>query len=398
MLELARKWQEGTITSEEKLEFDRWYDAFDDTPEIGDAGLKEKMYKTIEEREKIGRPVVVRMGRRTWTVAAAVLLLLGAATWWYNQHPSRQQPVVAKAQRTDAPAIVPGSNKAILTLAGGEQMVLDSAKNGVLARQGATDVVKEKNGALSYQKPGAGRSGAGADSTGAESGAAGAAPTGAAPTPLYNTITTPRGGQYAVTLPDGSKVWLNAASSIRFPTSFTGTTRNVEIKGEAYFEIAANKSMPFKVAVTYPNGKVMDVEVLGTSFNIMAYEEEHLVKTTLIEGAVRVSHYSDEKILHPGQQAQLKPDGVLHTLNNADTGAAIAWKNGRTIFAGEDIQTIMRRVSRWYDIDVEYRGNITERKFTGGIARNSDISVLLKILELNQIHYSVEGKKIVLMP
>jgi transmembrane sensor len=405
MIELARKWQEGTITSEEKLEFDQWFNSFDDAqmPELASetpAGLRERLYESIRTKEKVGqriggRVLPGRFYRLKRTVAAAVLLLLGSATTWYIVQPHRSSLVLTAARsgtvvrQVPGSAILPGSNKAILTLANGSQVILDSAKNGLLARQGATQIVKENDGAIMYEKPGAGNATAGTVSAGA----------GAEAGPLYNTITTPRGGQYAVTLPDGSKVWLNAASSIRFPTAFTAASRDVEVQGEAYFEIAANKEKPFRVAVKYASGdKKMDVEVLGTQFNVMAYEEEKIIKTTLIEGAVKVEKDKDEKILHPGQQAQLRPDGILHTQNNADIEAAVAWKNGRAVFNGQDIPTIMRQVSRWYDVDVEYRGRIPERKFTGGIARNSDISVLLEILKLNRIHFSVEGKKIVLMP
>jgi len=386
MHELARKWQEGTITPQERLEFDQWFDSFDDSKMAKPAGenpeeLRERLYASIQTREKIGQRTGGRILSIRWTVAAAVLLLLGSAAWWRALRPARSLPVVAAAPRHPDKVIVPGSNKAILTLGNGSQLILDSAKDGLLAQQGSTMIMKEKNGVVRY-------GGNAADENAADKNAADDT------APLYNTITTPRGGQYSVSLPDGSKVWLNAASSIRFPTAFTGVSRDVEVQGEVYFEIAPDKTKPFRVAVN----KKMDVEVLGTEFNVMAYEEEGTIKTTLINGAVRVVKGNEGRVLRPGQQAQLRPDGILHTLNNADIEATIAWKNGRTIFAGEDIPTIMRKVSRWYDIDVEYRGNITERKFTGGIARNSDISVVLKILELNQIHYSVEGKKIVLMP
>lgn len=385
LYELARKWQEGTITPQERLEFDQWFDSFDDTEMAEPAGetpdqLKERLYASIRTKEKIRQRTGGRVLSTRWTVAAAILLLLGSATWWQALRSVPPPLVAATAPHRPDTVIVPGSNKAILTLGNGSQLILDSAKDGLLAQQGSTMIMKEKNGVVRY----------------GESVADDMAP-------LYNTITTPRGGQYTVALPDGSKVWLNAASSIRFPTAFTGTSRDVEVRGEAYFEIAPDKTRPFRVAVN----KKMDVEVLGTEFNVMAYEEEGTIKTTLINGAVRVAkdkdapggaNDNDEKVLHPGQQAQLRPDGILHTLNNADIEAAIAWKNGRTVFAGEDIQTIMRQVSRWYDVDIKYAGVIPGRKFTGGIARNSDISVVLKILELNHIHFSVEGKTIVLMP
>lgn len=386
IIELARKWQEGTLTPEEREEFDQWYESFNDTrmPDLtGEtpAQLKERLHASVLAKGRTRRQAVVRVMliRRAVATVAAVLLLVVSLTLFNRLGSPRPVPVATAAPRHVNTGIVPGSNKAILTLAGGSQVILDSAKNGLLAQQGLTGIVKQKDGAITYQELGAAH-------TAAETG------------PLYNTVTTPRGGQFAVTLPDGSKVWLNAASSIRFPTFFSGKERRVEVRGEAYFEVATNKTMPFRVAVEHPSdGKVMEVEVLGTEFNIMAYEDENTVKTTLLEGAVRVVRGDEKKVLHPGQQAQLK-DGSLHVLGNADAEDAIAWKNGHTLFAGEDIHAIMRKVSRWYDVDVEYRGQLPERKFTGGIARSSDLSVLLQILELNHIRTSVEGKKIILMP
>ena len=373
MAELARKWQEGTLTDAEKLEFDQWFDSFDDaaiSPEAT-AGRKERIYAQVVEGTGLRRSPVRVMWRKRFLGAAAVLLLV-AGGWWYTIRSSRPAavPVVAVGKPGAGKDIVPGGNKAILTLGNGSQVILDSVKDGLLAKQGATQVVKKESGVLIYEKPGAGDVAAGS---------------------LYNTITTPRGGQYAVTLSDGSKVWLNASSSIRFPTVFSGSSRAVEIKGEAYFEIAANKSMPFKVEVDK-----MAIEVLGTEFNIMAYSDEGTIKTTLVNGAIRVAKGNVTQVLRPGQQAQLK-EGVLRTLDNADVGAAVAWKNGRTLFADEDITAIMRKISRWYDVDVEYKGAQSGRKFTGAISRKSDIAEMLKILELNQIHFTVEGRKITIL-
>jgi transmembrane sensor len=399
--QLALKWQEGTLTPEEKVLFDRWFASFDDArmPDLNGESpeqLRERLYAAIQEKkgqEKMGR---IRSIRRNWTVAAAVLLVLASSAGIFVHQSSRSRQAVAAGAHGVDTLIVPGGNRAILTLAGGGQVVLDSAKNGLLAQQGATAVVKQEDGLLSYEKqrsePAGEPTGGGSETT-----------TGT----LYNTITTPRGGQYAVTLPDGTRVWLNAASSIRFPITFTGAERTVEVRGEAYFDVARNRSMPFRVAVFYPTGKMMEVEVLGTGFDIMAYADEAVIRTTLLEGAVRVvkgggsgnSHGNDadSRTLRPGQLAQLK-DNQWQIMDGVDTGDAIAWKNGRTLFANEDIPAIMRKVSRWYDVDVEYRGRLPERKFVGGISRSSDISALLKILELNHIHFSVEGKKIVLMP
>ena len=383
ILELARKLQEGeTLTPEEKAEFDQWYEAFDDTRMPALAGetpevLRQRLYAEIMRKGRIQQKVVKTAPmRRYWAAAAAVVLLIGGLTWIYIMQAPRPLVVMNDRPAVDT-VIVPGGNKAVLTLANGTTMILDSAKNGLLAMQGTTGVVKKDDGAISYERGGS---------------------AGGRGDLLYNTVTTPKGGQYVVTLPDGTRVWLNATSSIRFPTAFTGGERLVDISGEAYLEVAPDRTKPFRVAVAHANGeKQMEVEVLGTQFNVMAYEEEGVVKTTLLEGAVRLVHGEDTKVLRPGQQGELK-DGVFRLMSDADTSAAVAWKNGQTLFASEDITAIMRKVSRWYDVDVEYEGQLPKRNFTGGISRKADISELLKILELNQIHFTVKGRKITLMP
>jgi len=373
---LASKWQHGTITDEERDEFDQWFDSFDDTAEMHEHDeLKEKMYQSIVKRERIGRTAGLLWIKPVAAAAALLGVVITAALWFNNNHQQVSRELAHSTVKSANTKIVPGGNKAMLVLSNGDAIILDSARNGLLAKQDAADVVKEADGSLIYKKTGAG------DVSNAGS--------------LYNTLTTPRGGQYTIVLPDGSKVWLNAASTIRFPAHFSGERRRVEVQGEAYFEIAQNASTPFVVAVNYPDAKVMDVEVLGTSFNIMAYPEEKAVKTTLLTGAVKVSSNSESKVLHPGQQVQLQ-EGVLQT-SMADTEAVIAWKNGQTLFVDEDITAIMRKISRWYDVDIEYKGTIPNKKFTGGISRQSDISAILKILELNHIHSSIQGKKVILM-
>jgi transmembrane sensor len=396
ILELARKLQDGeTLTPEEKAEFDQWYGAFDDTRMPALAGetpevLRQRLYAEIMRKGRI-QPKVGKTTpmRRYWTAAAAVLLVLGGLMWIYVGRTPRS--AVAASERPSAAdtLIVPGGNKAVLTLANGTKMILDSAKNGLLAMQGGTGVIKKDDGAISYERDRNPDRGADGNGNGKNESIGGL---------LYNTVATPKGGQYVVTLPDGTRVWLNATSSIRFPTAFTGGERLVEISGEAYLEVAPDRTKPFRVAVAHANGeKQMEVEVLGTQFNVMAYEEEGAVKTTLLEGAVRLVHGAETKVLRPGQQGELK-DGVFRLMNNTDTSAVVAWKNGQTLFASEDITAIMRKVSRWYDVDVEYQGQLPKRNFTGGISRKADISELLKILELNQIHFTVKGRKITLMP
>ncbi|SDP99891.1 FecR family protein [Mucilaginibacter sp. OK268] len=303
-------------------------------------------------------------------LAAAVLLFILPGIYFLKTNKPKPAALTAitKPKQID---VQPGGNKAILTLGDGSQIVLDSARNGLLAHQGNTKVVKSANGHIAYN-------------TTATSNAA----------PIYNTMTTPRGGKYDLQLADGTKVWLNASSSISYPITFTGAERRVTITGEAYFEVAKNKAMPFKINV---NGQE-EVQVLGTHFNIMAYNDEASVKTTLLEGSVKIIKNKMTGMLKPGQQAQLSTDGKLSITDDADINAVMAWKNGQTFFVNEDIKTIMRRVSRWYDIDVEYQGDMPGRLFTGGISRESNLSVLLKVLELNKIHFKMTGKKLIVSP
>ncbi|HWW40381.1 FecR family protein, partial [Pedobacter sp.] len=200
--------------------------------------------------------------------------------------------------------------------------------------------------------------------------------------------------QYQLKLPDGTLVWLNSASSLRFPTQFAGKERSVELDGEAYFEVAKNKEMPFKVHV-----RAMEVRVLGTHFNVMAYDDEESISTTLLEGSVKVSNALQTAVIRPGQQASLKKSSGILGVEEVNTVEAIAWKNGKFLFADEDIETIMRRISRWYNVEVEYRGNLSDKNFAGSISRYENVSEVLKMLELTgTIHFKVEGRRIIVMP
>jgi transmembrane sensor len=275
--------------------------------------------------------------------------------------------------------VAPGGNKAILTLADGSSIVLDSASNGTLGQQGNIKIIKLDNGLLAYSVNGKQLT---------ENDEA-----------FYNTISTPRGGQYQITLADGTMVWLNAASSIRFPVLFTGTQRKVEITGEVYFEVAKNKTMPFKVKATSS-----EIEVLGTHFNVNAYEDEATTKTTLLEGSIKVSTASfvsntqTTKFLQPGQQASSSNDGKINILSNADLEETMAWKNGRFQFKSTDLKSMLRQIARWYDVDVEYRGNV-DLHFTGQLTRNENVSKVFEKLALtNEVHFKIEGRRIIVSP
>jgi ferric-dicitrate binding protein FerR (iron transport regulator) len=323
-------------------------------------------------------PVKKPSGIRWWRVAAAAAVI-GIGYFLFLPGSKKELPRTENAVQRFKNDVPPGGNKAILILSNGSSIVLDSAGNGILAQQGNSKVVKLNNGQLAYHL--------------SNGPAAGAAET------AYNTLSTPRGGQYKLMLPDGTLVWLDAASSIRYPVTFAGDERKVEISGQAYFEVASSlssatgKKIPFTVSV---NG--MDVRVLGTHFNINAYDDEATLKTTLLEGAVKVTRGDAVQLLAPGQQAQLYKNGELQLVKNADLEEVMAWKDGLFRFHDVDINSIMRQVARWYNVDVDYKGPIPAYPFKADIQRDVPVSELLKLLELtNLIHFQVDGRKITVM-
>jgi hypothetical protein len=313
---------------------------------------------------------------QTWLklgVAATLMVFVGFGAYVLLSNQNNKKAVNKKAIAKAQPAhdVLPGGNKAVLTLANGKTITLDSAKNGLLAKQGSAQINKTKDGQLIYNADG-------------ESGDNAAA---------MNTVATPRGGQYQLVLNDGSKVWLNSASSLSFPAVFSGKTREVEITGEAYFEVAKNAKMPFRVKV---NNTV--VEVLGTHFNVMAYNDETEMKTTLLEGSVKISNKDNSSILKPGQRALLKQSGRIAVNDDPDAQDAIAWKDGIFQFRDAGIETIMRQAARWYDVQVNFEGKIPVKEFTGRISRNVKASELMGMLRYMGVHFKIEDKHITVMP
>jgi transmembrane sensor len=297
-----------------------------------------------------------------WAAAAVIIIIAGLGILFMlqpNKKPA-EQPV---AVQHDVPA--PASSKAVLTLANGERITLDSAGNGALAMQGATNVVKLEDGKIAYQ----GNENAGSTQ--------------------FNTLTVPAGSRITgITLSDGTTVTLNAASSITYPVVFNSTVRKVKISGEVYFEVSKRK-VPFIVDV---NGKT-EVEVLGTHFNVKAYDEEESIKTTLLEGKVKVS----KTILEPGQQAVITNDAQISVRNDIDLDAVMSWKNGMFLYKGIDIKTIMREVARTYNVKINYESVSTE-KFYAEVSRNTNISSLLKMLELTgEVHFKVRDNQVTVM-
>ncbi|MEI6946439.1 FecR family protein [Paraflavisolibacter sp. H34] len=344
------------------------FEAATATPAM-DPAVSEHLLQQLHQRLGLEPPVkqapVLRL--RWWKIAAAAavvgLLLLGASRWW---GPGAEKKITAKHIFRDSQDVAPGGQKAVLTLADGSTIVLDDAQNGDLARQGTTKIIKV-GGKLDYNQ-------------------AGTSPKEV----LFNTITTPRGGQYQVELPDGSLVWLNAASSLRFPTAFAGRERRVEITGEAYFEITKNAALPFVLAV---GGS--EVQVLGTHFNVMAYSEEATLKTTLLEGSVKFVSGGHTSLLRPGQQAQRTKAGDVNVVSGVNLEEVMAWKNGLFHFEKADIEAVMRQLARWYDVDVEFKNKKAFDPLYAEIPRTSKLSDVLRALELSgSAHFRIEGKKI----
>ena len=319
--------------------------------------------------EEAGRRTVASSNRgiaimRRWWAAAAVLLLLGAGLYFLI----RPKPPVELAQRPDN-IIHPGRAGAILTLADGSQVVLDSLKNGVITQQGGADV-KLRNGQLLYNR------GNGASS----------------PLPAYNTVATSRGRQFQVMLPDGTIVWLNAASSLRYPVAFPEGERNVMITGEAYFEVAADARRPF----TVKTDKGTAIEVLGTSFNVNAYTDELVLRATLLQGKIRVKAPTGNQVLLPGQQAMVAQSITIDP--HANTARAIAWKNGIFNFQQASLEEVMRQIARWYDVEVVYEKNVPAITFGGEMGRDLELKDVLDFLQESGVHFKLSGRKLTVMP
>ncbi|MHA4810956.1 FecR family protein [Flavitalea flava] len=385
MMELAEKWLAGSITEEEKKEFTDWYNSFNDAglslmPEYAPVikALKEEMLGNIRQRIKNDenkRGLVFQMKRLRFAGAALLLLVASGALVVLLGRNTITGIALQKQTPQSNKDPLPGSNKAVLTLDDGSTIVLDGARTGSLTLQGNTRVVKSRDGQLQYQS------------------VAGDNPDKIS----YNTLATPKGGQYKLVLPDGSQVWLNAASSIRYPAVFTGTERKVEVAGEAYFEIVKNASMPFRVLADHrlKAAHPMEIQVLGTQFNVNAYADEETIRTTLLEGSVKVAKGGASGILKPGQQSRLQENGEMVWIPNADVEKAMAWKNGVFEFGDENLQTILRQIARWYDVEVVYEGSVPTERFTGRVSRNTSLSGVLKILKLSDIRLTVENNKII---
>lgn len=380
--ELLKKYEAGQCSEEERQEVERWYASYDQEedrlPVTGLTGSQSQaLYTNIVDRlkqesewgQQKNMPFIRRPAFR-WAAAAAVVALVAGSLYLWPSSQQDEHVVKAETGQRFKNDIAPGGNKAILILADGSQVELDALQNGRVAQQGNVNILKLNSGQVAY------------DNSNNKTGEV-----------FYNTLYTPRGGQYEISLPDGSKAWLNASSSLRFPTVFTGKERIVELTGEAYFEIAKNKAMPFTVKVSD-----MAVEVLGTHFNVMAYTNEKAIKTTLLEGRVKISKEGASSFLEVGQQASVSPAKNLIDITNVDTEEAVAWKNNLFWFHYADIRTVMRQLERWYDVDVFYEGNVSQ-KFSGSIPMNIGAIKVFNILEeTGGVHFKIDGKRISVLP
>lgn len=399
--DLLNRYSSGHCTVAEQQLVEAWYQELVNTGEVEfGEGEKESIQEAIEtgllqsmatgeepymEYPEYPEDVPVRRMYRTWWAAAAILVCLSGTVWYLLNKRAATEPV--KAGSVVNNDVEPGGNKAMLTLSNGKTILLDDAANGVIAQEGKAKVVKPGDGKLVYSS----------DNSSGEG-------------PLaYNTLATPRKGQYQLRLPDGTKVWLNAASSIHYPTGFRGKERRVQITGEAYFEVTHDKEMPFIVE----KGD-MEVEVLGTHFNVNAYNDESAIKTTLLAGKVKVRRQWEanseeidkgqkvknkiqEIVLKPGEQAIAEAHSPLTVRHAPHLEQVIAWKNGLFHFESADIKTVMRQLARWYDVEVVYEGAAVKNDpLFVEISRNTRLSDVLKVLqESGSAKFSIQGKKVI---
>ena len=386
--QLLQKYRLGTATEEERELIKFYYDLFEAEPETLSPEEADRLKEQLRQATwaKIRDGELKKNGRlkqlfsRPVRVAAAIVALLATGLLVYflgNQKRGYGQEGVSllhHPKQTGVEDIRPGGNKAVLTLANGQKLILDN-NHGTLIRQGAVDVQRPDTGELVYKASGLSHN-ANEQDLG------------------YNTITTPLGGKFKVALSDGTRVWLNAGSSLRYPVAFAGKQRQVWLSGEAYFEVAKQSGKSFLVEAA-----TAEIQVLGTHFNVNAYGDETPVRTTLTEGAVRMSAAGESRILKPGEEASINKQNGEMKVASADVDMALAWTRDLFLFDNTNIKGIMRDVSRWYDVEVIYETkNLENKNFSGVMSRYEEVDSLLQRLELTGvIHFKVEGKKITVM-
>ncbi|PJJ85091.1 FecR family protein [Mucilaginibacter auburnensis] len=370
--ELSDKWLKGTITADELAVLEDWYNSHPNKDINWTAGdwdekqLKERLYYNIQSQlaDEL-TPAKFNYKKILYSAAAMVTLAIGALYLYSRNAVVKEQELAAN------PVIVSTGNlnKATLTLSDGRIVELNGATNGIIASDAGTDIRKTANGEILYS--------AGHDE--AKSNAV-----------AFNTISTPKGGQFQISLPDGSKVWLNALSAVKFPAVFKGKERLVELTGEAYFEVAKNREMPFKVKM--PDGTL--VEVLGTHFNIAAYPGDKSVDATLLEGSIDIQKGNIKKLMVPGEMAEVTDKIQLRHVNVED---AVSWKNGLFRFDNASVSAVMREMERWYGVEVVYSDGMPDNEITGYISRNAKLEEVLKMLELSDVRTKQQGNKIIVL-
>jgi transmembrane sensor len=366
--DLLKRYELGTASPEEIHFLETYFNYLDEinqqqtvfSSEDEKAMLGEEMKTRLLQEIREEAAPVIPIKRRfplKWIAAAVLVVATGIAAYLFFAGNEAKKPVIAQ---TEEQATIP-RERAVLKLANGQELLLDSLQGNILQQQGLT--VSNDSGHLQYNSK--------------------------TTTPELHTLYTPNGAQYELQLPDGTHVWLNAASSITYPTIFTGNNRDVTISGEAYFEVARNQSMPFRV-----KAKDMQIEVTGTHFNVNTYTNEPFLTTTLLEGGVKVTRNNSTVQLTPGQQSLTGADGKLSVIKNVNTDEVMAWKNGYFHFESASLETILRQVSRWYDVNIVYEGAAPTEKYFLIIKRNSSLPAVLKVLEANNVRFTIDGKKL----
>ena len=384
--ELSYKWLNRTLTLTEKQEFELWFNQVDDIPlEIRSDLVKDKtaykdlLLSNIHHKIDVPQRTKLYLHWQRYAVSVAAVILVTFGIWFYkNEMASRRDDMITNDIR-------PGTQGATLILANGTKIKLSNSSNGELATEARVRITKTADGQLVYEM-------VSSSLRGSESPSLRGANGDEAISPSYNTLSTGKGETYQVILPDGTKVWLNAASTLKFPSTFAGLKqRRVEITGEVYLEVAKDRMHPFIAETTQ-----QQVEVLGTHFNISAYTDENEVKTTLLEGRVKIaSQDRNNVVLKPGQQSIVTANKAIE-VKPADAELAVAWKNNKFMFESESIQNIMKLLERWYNIEVIYEGPVPKYKFGGSVSKFDNISKVLKIMESsNKVHFKIEGRKVI---
>ncbi|KUJ63459.1 hypothetical protein AR687_01860 [Flavobacteriaceae bacterium CRH] len=354
-----------TLSPEEESIFDAWYNESDSNREYYKR-VQNNFESDIEEVDvdlawkAVNREITPKKNRKAYykyAIAASVALLIGIS--YFNYNTTTQQTTIVESKPTEG---------VTLTLSDGTTVILSDHKNGVVANQDNAVITKDKDGQIRYEGTKAEHQGEIA----------------------YNTLVTANGKTFQIELPDGTNVWMNAGSSLKYPTYFSGNERSVTLTGEAYFEVAHNEKMPFKV---FSNGQ--EVEVLGTHFNIKAYLNEPNIKTTLLEGKIKITENDNSMLVKPGQQVLVFTDNHVMKIADVNTESSVAWKNRLFYFENAKCDEIMREIERWYDVDVVYKGKIPDERFQGAIQKDLKLNQVLKMLESKDVHFKVSGKEVI---